>query len=124
MMSHLAGDATISLEGDLRHCSFDASLEVHPSETPEIKRSTSYPVQDFAVFRLSDETVEPIYKQVIAAGLSRAIIHVEIRRHGVLHLGAYDNFHPDCVTTGPAVPTAFLAALISEGLIRSYKPLI
>ncbi len=120
LMIALAGDARLSLEGELSHCRFPEEIVVGSDETSTLKRHTLYPRQDFVVLRLSPETVEPIFKQVMAAGLKRAIIHVQVERSGVLELGAYDNFHPDCVTTGPAVSLVLLEELKSTGVLHDF----
>jgi hypothetical protein len=85
-----------------------------------LRRNTLYPRQGFVVLRLEPETVAPIFKQVVAAGLSRAIIHVQIERAGVLQLGAYDNFHPGFVVTGPGVSAALLSDLQSKCFLRDF----
>ncbi len=61
-----------------------------------------------------------IFKTIMAAGLSRAIIRVQIKRAGVLQLGAYDNFHPEYVVTGPEVHASLLSELQSAGVLRSF----
>ncbi len=120
LMDELAGDARISLEGDLSHCRFSDDLIVSREETDVLKRNTLLPRQDFVVLRLTTETATPILKQVMAAGLKRAIIHVQIERNGVLELGAYDNFHPECVVTGPGVTAALLEELKSKSVLRAF----
>src|SRR4051812_6705991 len=78
LMDELAGDARISLEGDLAHCHFPEDLIVARDQTDVLKRNTISPPQDFIVLRLTPESVAPIFKQVMSAGLNRAIIHVQI----------------------------------------------
>ncbi len=74
------------------------------------------------MLRLEPATVAPILKGIMAAGLSRAILHVQIERGGVLQLGAYDNFDPECVMTGPAVDATLLAELKAAGILRDFRP--
>lgn len=106
MLVELAGNAHLSLEGDLSHCHFADDLILSQDETKILKRNTLAPKQDFVVLRLDPETVDSIFEQVTAAGVKRAIIHVQIERNGVLELGAYDHFQ--CVVAGPGVsPTLF-----------------
>jgi hypothetical protein len=121
LMDELAGNARISLEGDLSHCRFADNLIVSRDETDILKRHTMWPLQDFVVLRLEPETVSSIFKQVMAAGLKRAIIHVQIERNGMQEMGAYDNFHSECVITGPGVSAALLAELKSKNVIRDFK---
>jgi hypothetical protein len=119
-MDEFAGDARMSLEGNLSQCHFADDVVLAREEMGVLRRNTLYPRQDFVVVRLEPETVAPILKQVMAAGLSRAIIHVQIERVGVLQLGAYDNFHPGCVVTGPGVSAVLLSELLSQGVLRDF----
>jgi hypothetical protein len=119
-MQELADGARISLEGDLHACNFTSDLVVTFDEDGILTRNTLSPRLDFIVLRLDVATVAAIFEQVVIAGLSEAIIHVQIERAGVLQLGAYDNFHPDCVVTGPAVQPALLSELKSKSIVRNF----
>ena len=88
-MAELAGNAHISIEDDLSHCRFIDGLVLTRDETPMLKRDTLAPIHDFIVLRLANETIEPIFRQIQAAGLKRAILHVQIERDGVA-IGPYD----------------------------------
>lgn len=121
LIAELAGDARISLEGDLSQCRFSDDLVVSRAGAGLLKPNTLVPRQDFVVLRLTLETVAPIFQQVMAAGLKHAIIHVQIERNGVLELGAYDNFHPDCVVTGPGITPELLDDLKSRRLLRDFR---
>jgi hypothetical protein len=122
MMRHLAGDAHISLEGDLSRCSFPSSLNPSGEETPALRRNTAYPKQDFVVLPLTPESIAPIFKQVMAAGLKRAIIHIQIEKAGELQFGSYDNFHHECIVGfPPGVTPEFLNQLQSSGVVRSWS---
>jgi len=119
MMLELAGNARISLEGNLSHCRFSDDLVLTRDETAVLKRNTIAPKQDFVILRLASETVAPVFKQVMAAGLRRAIIHVQVERHDSLELGAYDNFQ--CVVTGPGVSSAVLNELKTSNVLRDFS---
>src|SRR5262249_29773056 len=119
-MEEFAGGGRLSLEGDLSRCSFAEEVVLGREEVGLLKRNTLDPRQDFVVLRLEPETVDSLFKQVMAAGLSRAIIHIQIECAGVLQLGAYDHFHPQCVVTGPGVSAALLSELKSKGLLRGF----
>jgi hypothetical protein len=121
LMVELSGNAQLSLEGDLSRCRFTDDVVITRDETPTLKRNTTAPRQDFVVLRLTPETVDPIFKQVMAAGLKHAIIHVQIERNGVPELGAYDNFHPECVVTGPGVSSVLLEELKNANVLRAFK---
>jgi hypothetical protein len=122
VMFELAGNAQISVEGDLSHCQFTQDMVVTGDETAILKRNTIAPRQDFLVLRLTSEACSPILGQVMAGkGLKRAIIHMQIERDDVLELGAYDNFHRECVVTGPGVSPALLDELKSANILRDFK---
>jgi hypothetical protein len=110
----------MSLEGDLSRCRFADDMAVTQEEVGLLMRSTLYQRLDFIVLLLEPATIESIFRQIMAAGLSRAIIHVQIEHGGVLQLGAYDNFHSDCVVTGPGVSEALLSELKSKSVLRDF----
>jgi len=120
-MAELAGNTRISLEGHLSSCQFENLSAVSHVETAILKRNTLVPKLDFVVAMLSPEMVEPVFDQVMKAGLTDNIIHVQIERNGALELGAYDNFHPECVVTGSGVSTALLDELKDKKIIREYQ---
>jgi hypothetical protein len=120
-MVELAGSGHLSLEGELSRCRFPDDIVVSRDASGILKRGTLYPRQDFVVLQLTPATVEPIFKEVMAAGLKHAIIHVQIECNGILELGAYDNFHEECVVTGPGVSEALLEELKSTSVLRDFN---
>ena len=68
LMVELAGNTQLSLEGDLSRCRFTDDVVMAHDETLTLKRNTIAPKQDFVVLRLTPETVDAIFKQVMAAG--------------------------------------------------------
>jgi hypothetical protein len=120
IMQELAGGAKMSLEGDLAKCEFAAEVILGHDETNVLKRNTILPKQDFIVLDLEPEVIDSIFKQIMAAGLSRTIVHVQIERDGILELGAYDNFHPDCVVTRSGISTELLTELKSKHILRDF----
>jgi hypothetical protein len=122
MMIELAGVARMSLEGDLSQCKFPDDLVVSREPIGILRRNTLYPPQDFVVLRLTRQSVDSIFKQVQTAGLKRAIIHVLIERDGVQEMVANDNFHAECVGTGPGISSGVLAELKAKGVLRDFKP--
>jgi hypothetical protein len=121
VMMELSGAAQLSLEGDLSRGRFPESMVIGKDETPVLKRSTVDPVLDFLRLSLEPETVEPIFDAIMALGLRKAIIHLQIERGGVLQLGAYDHFHPDCVISGPGISASFLSELRSAKVVREFE---
>lgn len=116
----------MSLEGNLSRCRFADEVVTGHEETAVLRRSTLEPVYDFVVLRLTPETREQIFAQVMAAGLEddaeleEGVIHLQIERSGVIELGAYDNFHRDCVATGPGIDALLLVRLKKEGILRDF----
>jgi hypothetical protein len=123
LMRELAGDAHLSLEGDLQGCEFLPDQVVTREELGVLKRNTLAPRLDFVILRLAPSTVDPIFSQISAVGLSSAIIHVQIESSGVVELGAYDNFHSECVVTGSRVPSTLLSELKTKNIIRAFGDL-
>ncbi len=121
MLAELAGDARLSLEGDLSRCQFPEAIVVSRDETDILKRSTAWPQQDFIVLQLTLPSADLILKQILAAGLKHAILHLQIERSGVIELAAYDNLAPECVVTGPGISRHLLTELKSLGIVRSFS---
>jgi len=122
-MAELAGNAHISFEGDLSHSRFIDDLVLTRDETPMLKRNTLAPTHDFIVLRLANETIEPIFRQIQAARLKRAILHVEIRLSETLccNWAPYDTFRDGCVVTGPRVGPASRDELLTTKVLREFK---
>jgi hypothetical protein len=119
MMVELAGgDARISLEGDLSRCEFPDALVLSRDESGQLRRGTTKPRQDFVVLRLTPKSVAAIFEPAASAGITRAIIHVQIERAGILELGAYDHFA--CTVTGPGIRAELLEELTRKGQLRSF----
>ena len=111
----------MSLEGDLSRCAFPADVVLAREELGTLRRNTTSPRQDILVLRLEPGSAAAVFEKIAAAGLSRAILHVQIERAGVLELGAYDNFHPGCVVTGPGVGERLLSELLAAGVLRGFR---
>ena len=122
MMRHLAGNARISLEGELSSLVLLEILGGSGDETAILKRNTTYPRQDFMVVPLEAETV-PLLWTVLSQpeAVTRKIVHVQIEKDGRVEFGAYDNVHKDCTGSGPGVAGNFLEDLQHRGVIRSFE---
>jgi hypothetical protein len=48
-------------------------------------------------------------------------VHIQVERAGNLVLGAYDNFHRNCVVASEPTSESFLAELKAWGVIGSYN---
>jgi hypothetical protein len=66
---------------------------------------------------LEESTIRPMIS-AIGGSVPRNIIHVQIEKAGRLQFGAYDHFHPGCVSFGDAVSAAVLENLVSDGVLK------
>jgi len=121
MMREFAGDACISFEGDLHRIDWTGISAIEEVET-SLRRQTSDPILDFVILPLTPETRPLIWEAVSKVDhlADDGIIHTQIEKDGRLAFGAYDNFHPDCVWAGHAVPRSLLQGLKESGVIRSF----
>src|SRR5690349_10737106 len=111
VMHALAGNAHISFEGDLSGLQLCLLPGRSTDETAALKRSTSWPQQDFVVLPLEPSAVPSIVKS-IGGTIPNRILHVQIAKNGHLEFAAYDNFRPGCVVLGAAVGTDLFEHLI------------
>jgi hypothetical protein len=124
MMNALAGNAHISLEGDLTECDFSDFKSTIHTETEYIKRE-SEPKKEgpIIVLPLEPETIHPILQQVLPNGrIVHKIVAVQIEKKGKIEFLAGDNFHRECVSVGSGVPEELLQQLVRSGVLRGYKP--
>jgi len=120
VMRDLAGAARLSLEGNLGDAAFPAEAILSRDSLDILKRNTTEPGLDFVVLRLEPELVDAMFSLISRIGLREDIVHVQIEKDGRLELAAYDNFHPQCVVTGPAIAARILAELQAAGVVRAY----
>jgi hypothetical protein len=123
MMRHLAGEAHIPFEGNLRRCSFPSNLGPSPEESPALRRHTSFPRQDFVVLPLMPDSVRPILDVILPdTRFLEDIFHIQIEKAGQLQFGSYDQFHDECIVGfPPGVTPALLDTLQSSGVIGSWS---
>ena len=123
VMNALCGNAHISLEGDLSKCDFSHIPGTISTETQSLPRNTLWPKQDFVIIPLEPHTIQSILAQLKHLGRDlHAIIHIQIEKNGVREFGAYDNFHRDCVVSGPGVSEGLLQQLVSQDILYSFAP--
>jgi hypothetical protein len=116
VLCELAGDTHVSFEGDLRGLRILDFPGASSTETTVLKRNTIWPPQDFVVLPLEASSINPILA-AICNHVPRRVIHIQIEKSGRLAFGAYDNFDPDCLFLGDAVPSGFLDVLVSRNLL-------
>jgi hypothetical protein len=119
-MEELAGNAHISFEGNLRGLRLLNIPGASEDETVVLKRNTQRPKQDFIVVPLERSMGKTILS-AIGGNIPRKILHVQVEKVGLLEFGAYDNFHHECIFFGPALNSHFLEALVSRGVLKSWK---
>ena len=124
MMRCLVGDAHISFEGDLSRCGGITQIPgASPEETDVLRRNTKAPLLDFVVVPLDAATLTILVQEAeFPRRFTRNIVHTQIERSGTLEFGAYDYFHPECVTAGPGVPVAVLEDLVRKYAIAAFWP--
>jgi hypothetical protein len=92
------------------------------AKRPFGERNTVSPVQDFVIVPLEADTIAPILANVLPSGrIVHQIEHIQILKDGDRQFGAYDNFHPECVVCGDAVPFQLLDHLLAIGVLRSVR---
>ena len=124
-LDHFVGDSRVSFEGDLGRLGLAELPGASTSESPVLRRTTIYPRQDFVVIPVTGETLSLLHRRLSGPGLfpdGGALVHVQLEHAGRIVLGAYDNFHKDCVVASDPAPESLLERLRESGVIRSYAP--
>jgi hypothetical protein len=117
VMTALAGDAHLSLEGDLGSTQVLHMVGASVNETAILKRNTTWPAQDFVVLPLETDIIKAIIAS-IGGTVPRGILHIQIEKSGQLELGLYDNFGPDTSFFGPRLTPELFGRLESKGVLR------
>ncbi|MES2219845.1 MAG: hypothetical protein V4587_02630, partial [Acidobacteriota bacterium] len=117
VMTELAGDAHLSLEGDLISTQIPCMAGASANETAILRRNTTWPVQDFVVLPLETEHIKAIIAG-IGGTVPQGILHIQIEKNGQMELGLYDNFCPDTSFFGPRLTPELFSRLESEGVLQ------
>ena len=123
-LDHFLKDSRVSFEGDLAKLRLSEVPGLSIEETPILQRNTLEPRLDFVSVPISADSVQALKKRLSQPGLFDAegsIVHVQVENSGQLVLGAYDNFHKDCVVAYEPTPEWFLARLRDAGVIRGFE---
>jgi hypothetical protein len=81
------------------------------------------PAAKAVIFPLTSDTIRPILDQLLPEGrFVHRVGAIQIQKAGELQLLVGDNFHRECVSSGPAIREEFLQDLARRGIIRSFKP--
>jgi hypothetical protein len=118
VMAELAGGAHISFEGNLSSVALSGLPNASEEETPNLKRNTLWPKQDFVILPLEPDNINAI-GAAIGGTLPNAIIHIQMEKSGRLEVGLYDNFGG--IIFGPALTPVFLSRLQSDGVIAQWN---
>ena len=116
-MTELAGNARLSLEGNLSATKVLNLAGASVDETSILKRNTTWPKQEFVVLPLEADLIQAIIAG-IGGTVPRGILHIQIEKSGHLELGLYDNFEPSASFFGPRLPPEFLGRLEAEGILK------
>jgi hypothetical protein len=119
MMDALAGDASISFEGNLAGLELLKMPGASQEVTAPFKRNTTWPKQDFVVVPLEPSASRAIIS-AIGGTVPNRIFHIQIEKEGLIQFSACDNFHPQCIFFGAAVKQEVLESLVTESIIRPY----
>ena len=115
-MTELAGNAHLSLEGDLSATKVFQLPGTSVDETAILKRNTTWPAQDFWVVPLETDLIKAIIA-AIGGTVPRGILHIQIEKDGQLELGLYDNFGPETSYFGPRLKPEFFDGLEVAGIL-------
>jgi hypothetical protein len=123
ILRQYVGDCRASFEGDLRQLGILQLPGATYDETDLLKRQTRWPREDFVILPILPETLSTLKRNLSVSGLFNdggAISHVQVEHQGRRVLGAYDNFHRQCVVASEPVSVVLLEELVSVGVLRSY----
>jgi hypothetical protein len=121
-LNHFPHDCYLSLEGDLSR--FDSTLIPGTSHMPTtlLRKYTISPVQDFVILPVTAATSDLVSLRVLSqVGLKHHIIHIQIASESRLVLGAYDNFHRECVWIDAAIGQEGITSMLDSGIIGWYQ---
>ena len=86
-----------------------------------LPRNTIYPRQDFIVLTLELQTIHPILDVILPQNrYMKDIIHIQIEKDGKLEFSSCDQFDPEYVVCGEAIPSKLLSLLSEKGILRSW----
>jgi hypothetical protein len=122
-LRHFGKDSRVSFEGDLATLRLAEVPGASTAETAVLRRQTTHPTLDFVVIPVTPSALQILHERLSVSGLFQnggALVHVQVEHEGHLVLGAYDNFHKDCVVAYEPTPVALLEQLKARGVIRSY----
>lgn len=88
-----------------------------------LRRNTTWPLQDFVILPLEDETRDQIREVLHRVGLKRLVWHVQIEKAGEQVFGAYDMFDNGCWAS-EAVGKEVLDSLVERGVLKGYAPAV
>jgi len=87
----------ISLEGSFDILHFNNFEDIKYENYQKHKRNTTYPIQSFVVFPLTDNNLNLLEKFFHNIGIKKNIEHLIITYEDNIVFATYDNFHPKCI---------------------------
>ena len=122
LVEALAGNAYLSLEGDLSRCAADIERVPGMSRqgTATLRRNTLVPQGDFAILPIEPTTQERIICRILPrVGVHCRVWHVCLQKDDALQFAAFDTFQYSYA--GDAIPEELLKTLVDRGVLRSYQ---
>jgi hypothetical protein len=124
MIDSFNGNAHLFLEGDLRYFRSEQFQFLRNEPNDLLVRNTIWPLQQFVIIPLENETVHIIKRHVLnCVGIRNRVLHILMEKQGQLVFAAYDCFDPDLVMV-THTDNSFLDALITRKAIWSYRVII
>lgn len=120
MMEEFEGNAHVSFEGDLHLLPLWRYPGASFQPTDVLKRNTTWPEQDFIVVPLELSSSRSIFS-ALGGAVPNRVLHIQIEKGGVLQFGAYDNFHPECISFGEHVRPELIENLVSKGILQPVR---
>jgi hypothetical protein len=124
VMRELAsGDTTVAFEGDadaIESLSFPGVPDVARNLRPPFSREWGE-TSSFVILPLTPSTLKPIVSEILSEGkFLHRVGAIQIQVRGELQFLAGDNFHRECVSTGPLIGRDFLQNLVDRGIVRTF----
>jgi hypothetical protein len=124
LMTHIAGDIVMSMEGDLSRCSFDELEGCKTEPVQPLKKITLLATgrHDFIVVFLNETNRKKLIESILPRiGLRTHVWHIEIAQNGMKVFGSYDNFNPECVWLDKSLGNEIVQALLNEKIISNFE---
>jgi hypothetical protein len=124
LITHIEGDAFMSMEGDLSRCSLEEFEGFGAEPIPPLKKITlaASGRHDFAVISINEANKKRLIESLLPRiGIRANVWHIEIARNGIKIFGSYDNFHPECVWLDQSLGEEMVKTMLNEKVILGFE---